>query len=34
VRKPEDKRPPGRLCIDGRINIKMDLEDIGEEGVE
>jgi hypothetical protein len=34
VRKAEDKRPHGRPCIDGRINIKMDLKDIGEEGVE
>jgi hypothetical protein len=34
VRKSEDNRPPGRLCIDGRMIIKMDLKDVGGGGVD
>jgi hypothetical protein len=29
VRKHDNNRPPGRLCIDGRMIIKMDLKDVG-----
>jgi len=34
VGKPEAKRSLGRPGVDGRINIKMDLQEVGCEGVD
>jgi hypothetical protein len=34
VGKPEGKRPLGRPGVDGRDNIKMDLQEVGCEGMD